>query len=87
MNRLLIPRGNRQSVEKVLDDIRAQHQHKIYDPCRSLSRRGRHHAKGGQNLILNCQTSKISITQTTIMLNDFSIQRHSSKRYSIVNGD
>ena len=75
MSCLLILKGSRQSVEKVLDDIlEAQNEHSSYDPSRSLSSRGRYHSidcKKDIDLILNCQMNEISITQTTIILNDF----------------
>ena len=75
MSRLLIPKGSRQSVEKVLDYIlEAQYEHSSYDPSRSLSSRGRHPSidcKKDIDLILNCQMNDISIIQTTIIFNYF----------------
>ena len=74
MNRLNIPRGSRQSVQSVLDDILlARSEDRMYDPNSKLKNRGRNCAiiEGSPEevLLLRCQEHEMSITQTTCLRN------------------
>jgi hypothetical protein len=75
MNRLGIPRGSRNSVEKVLDNIvLARLEDRMYDPNCNLRFRGRRSAivegTPEEILLLNCQENEQSITQTTCLMNE-----------------
>lgn len=75
MNRLNIPRGSRQSVETVLDDILlARSEDRVYDPNSKVKNRGRKSAiiegSSEETLLLRCQEHEMSITQTTCLMNE-----------------
>jgi hypothetical protein len=75
MNRLGIPRGSRQSVENVLDDILlARSEDRTYDPSSKLKNCGRQRAiiegSSEETLLLRCQEHEMSITQTTCLINE-----------------
>ena len=76
MARLGIPRGSRASVVKTLNDIvEAQSRDDKYDPSHSLSSRGRRPKIEWNStemaLIIQCQATEISVTQTAIVVNEF----------------
>jgi hypothetical protein len=75
MKRLNIPRGSRQSVENVLDDIRlARSEDRMYDPNSKLKTRDMNcsiiEGSSEEVLLLRCQEHEMSITPTTCLLNE-----------------